>query len=394
MPFRHLTRGSVRRCSPYGFIPASALLLLALGCGETDSPTGPAVSTTPQATPQFAATATAGFHQVTAGYDHSCGITSDARTYCWGSARLGDGSDATNRVPPRLVAGEHRFRQVSAGYSSTCGIDPENRAWCWGQFPALVDGGRRFKQIDVGTDHVCAVGYDDKKVYCWGSNRTGKLGDGTLTSHQTPAAVAGTRQFRQVSAGWDHTCALATSGAVFCWGDDSRGQMGDGSEVTHRLTPHRISSSLLFRQLDAGAYHTCAVTTDNRTFCWGEGRNGQIGDGRLLRRFTPSAVKGGLAFDRVTAGYSHTCGESTGNRAYCWGNNVYGALGDGTTNGRSTPGPVAGGLFFTQLSANGFHTCGVASDDTAYCWGYNWSAQLGDGTIENRSTPTRVTGVM
>jgi len=54
MPFRHSTRGVVRRCRPYAFLPASALLLVALGCGE-DSPTGPTATSTPEATPTSAA---------------------------------------------------------------------------------------------------------------------------------------------------------------------------------------------------------------------------------------------------------------------------------------------------------------------------------------------------
>jgi alpha-tubulin suppressor-like RCC1 family protein len=356
-----------------------------------------------------AATVTATFYQVSAGYDHTCGITTDGRTFCWGSGLLGNGTEYSQRVPPQLVAGGHRFRQVSSGHDHTCAISTDNRAYCWGrnggqlgdgttadqQAPVPVAGGRQFRQLDVGTYHTCAVGYSDGKVYCWGGNSDGQLGDGTLTTRLTPVAVAGSVRFREVSAGWSHTCAISTDSRVYCWGSDRYGQMGDGSEITSRRSPTPIMSSRLFRQLDAGAYYTCAVTTDHHGFCWGDGRNGQVGDGAKLRRFTPRAVKGGLLFSRVSAGYAHTCAESTNNRAYCWGNNVYGRLGsDPSSANRAVPGPVDGGLFFGQLSANGFHACGVSSTGEAYCWGYNWSAQLGDGTIENRSAPVRVVGAM
>ena len=60
MPFRHSFRGLVRRCRPYGYLSASALLLVTLGCGENDSPTAPTAASTPEATstpeaaPEFA----------------------------------------------------------------------------------------------------------------------------------------------------------------------------------------------------------------------------------------------------------------------------------------------------------------------------------------------------
>jgi alpha-tubulin suppressor-like RCC1 family protein len=288
-------------------------------------------------------------------------VTTDYRAYCWGrneSGQLGDGT-ITDRLAPVLVA-----------------------------------GGRQFRQLDAGTSHTCGVTYTDRKAYCWGSNGSGELGDGTISNRLKPTAVAGGRQFRQVSIGWSHTCGVTTADEVFCWGLDSQGQIGDGSEITNRRSPVRVASAAHFRQVDAGFAHTCAVTTDDRAFCWGDGRSGQVGDGKALRRFTPRAVAGGLHFSRVSTGNFHTCGETTGNRAYCWGNNVYGQAGDGTTTGRLAPVAVAGGLTFSQVSAGGFASCGVTPASRGYCWGANGGGQLGDGTMTERWTPTPVVGPM
>jgi alpha-tubulin suppressor-like RCC1 family protein len=109
-------------------IPLAAALL-ALGCGsETDTPTEPA------APPSLATTATLVFRQISAGWSHSCGVTTDNRAYCWGSdsaGQLGDGL-TTNRGRPTLVSGGLRFLEVYAGRAHSCGITTTNRAYCWG----------------------------------------------------------------------------------------------------------------------------------------------------------------------------------------------------------------------------------------------------------------------
>jgi alpha-tubulin suppressor-like RCC1 family protein len=193
-------------------------------------------------------------------------------------------------------------------------------------------------------------------------------------------AVARGHRFRQVSAGGSHTCAVTTSNLAYCWGDNEYGQIGDSTELPRRLRPSRVAGGRQFRQVDAGTYHSCGVTVGERAFCWGNGRDGQIGNGRTYLSFWPRAVAGGLNFERVSAGLFHTCGETTTNRAYCWGSNTFGQVGDGTeTFERLTPTAVAGGLHFTQLSVGEWHSCGNTSAGVAYCWGDDFFAQLGDG---------------
>ena len=140
------------------------------------------------------------------------------------------------------------------------------------------------------------------------------------------------------------------------------------------------------------------MTTRDRAFCWGNGRHGELGNGKAYLSFWPRAVSGGLSFKGVTAGTFHSCGETTTNRAYCWGatNNFgqvnYGQLGDGTTTGSLTPVAVAGERRFDDVNAGGSHTCGVSLLDLAVCWGLNDLGQLGDGTTTNRLRPRAVVG--
>jgi alpha-tubulin suppressor-like RCC1 family protein len=381
------------------------ILLAALGCGDETPP-----PTDPSSTPTLATTAASlAFYQLSGGGSHSCGVTTDNRAYCWGYNQLGQLGDGTNTGPescigavgpfgcstrPVPVAGAYQFRQVSAGNVHTCAVTTDYRAYCWGAnssgdlgdgtttnrvTPVLVRGGLQFRQVDAGSfAHTCGVTYPDSRVYCWGYNRWGQLGDGTTTQHLTPVAVLGGHQFRQVSAGNWHTCGVTTSNEAYCWGRDDNGQLGNDSEKKSRFRPVLVAGGYQFRQLDAGSYHTCGVTTDNRAYCWGNG--GQIGDGKTYARFTPRAVAGGLSFSRVSAGVFHTCGETTANLVYCWGNDAFGQLGDGSQGtDQLMPVAVAGGLEFRQVSAGGWHTCGKTSAAVAYCWGYNFFGQLGNG---------------
>ena len=391
------------------FMGAFAVLML-VSCTDDPSPTEPASAVEEEATlSNSAAAAPLSFYQVSGGNIHTCGLTTDNRLYCWGnngSGQLGDGT-TIERHTPVPVAPELRFLQVSAGAQSTCAVTTGYQAYCWGYngwgnlgdgtvtrrlTPVPVAGGRQFRLVETDEPHGCAVTLADNRVYCWGFNGEGALGDGTTTSSRVPVAVAGTLRFRQVSTGRWHTCGVTTDDRAYCWGYNQRGQLGDRSEVDHRTSPTLVADGHRFRQLDAGFEHNCAVTTDKRAFCWGNGRDGQIGNGKAYLSFWPRAVAGGLSFDRVSAGLFHTCGETTGNRAYCWGSNTRGQLGDGATERRLTPVAVAGGHFFSQLSAGGIHTCGRTDAGKGYCWGYNGYGELGDGTTTNRSTPTPVAG--
>jgi alpha-tubulin suppressor-like RCC1 family protein len=304
------------------------------------------------------------------------------------------------------VAGGLRFHQISAGLYSTCGVTTDYVAYCWGanysgvlgdgtqtHHPApapVVAGGRRFSRIDIGNNHTCAVSYPENRAYCWGNNSSGQLGDGSLTQRNSQVAVAGGLSFREVSVGDYHTCGVTTGNQAYCWGSNDFGEIGDSTEARRRLTPTKVAGARQFKQLDTGARYACAVTTAERAYCWGDGRQGQIGNGKAYLSFWPRAVAGGLSFDRVTAGSRHTCGETTSDKAYCWGIGAMGRLGNGGNTGSLSPVAVAGGLSFLQLSAGGDHTCGKSSTGAGYCWGYNFFAQLGDGTNTDRWTPAPV----
>jgi alpha-tubulin suppressor-like RCC1 family protein len=396
-----------------------SLTLLGFTLGCRDDKESPAA---PDAPPAVATTAsTLVFTQMSAGFEHSCGVTSDNRLYCWGwnaEGEVGDGT-TTDRLVPVPVGGALRFRQVSAGFGNTCAVTTDNRAYCWGfapgigagpsprLSPALVVGGILFRtvQIDLGT--ACGVRASDDKAFCWGDNRFGQLGIGNNTGPENdsqsgphsskPVAVSGGLKFRHVSPGHQHVCGVTTDNRVFCWGYNRYGQVGDGSGGWLKFKPVRVAGTQLYREVDAGRDFTCAVTTGDRAYCWGFNSIGELGNGTRNLSRVPKAVSGGLSFERVSAGEFHACAETTGHKAYCWGSRGAGALGDGkfgdTDQFSLTPVAVVGGLSFSQVSAGSpDHTCARTPAGVGYCWGRGFNGQLGNGTTGRSAVPVAVSG--
>src|SRR6266550_1619595 len=84
---------SMTRC---GF---AAVLLGSVACNESRLPTGPAAPAAPILSVEAGG---AEFTSVSAGNDHTCGVTGSGAAYCWGynlDGELGNGRNTISRVP-------------------------------------------------------------------------------------------------------------------------------------------------------------------------------------------------------------------------------------------------------------------------------------------------------
>lgn len=398
--------------------------------------TAMAVTPTPPAPLPVASTA---ISQIDVGNYHVCANSYAGAGYCWGKndfGALGNGTNNNKNSPfevnnTGVLAGK-KIVGTSAGYNHTCVIDDDGRVYCWGYnsqgqlgngasgttnnpYPtAVVTSGplssRKVIKVNGGDSHTCAVTADGN-VYCWGGNNYGQLGIGGTTSSFVPveidmSGVTAGKNFVDVSAGYAHTCALASDGTAYCWGFNGHGQLGDNSPTLADSTvPVRIANGLLFKQISAGDEHTCGVTTTNRIYCWGYNQQGQVGNGSLVDTRTPTAVDtsgvlAGLAASKVAAGYRHTCALA-GQDAYCWGNNDAGQLGSNevfvthTTPVAVIKTGVLSGKALSDIATGRYSSCAVATPGTGgnvFCWGKNDDGQLGDGKQPvDSSVPSLVT---
>src|SRR6185369_16808419 len=99
----------------------------------------------------------------------------------------------------------------------------------------------------------------------------------------TPLIIRGVTGAVGVAAGYGHTCALLRTGQVKCWGLGGAGQLGNpsafGPAPSIVLEPVTVTGLDDAVGLSAGSFHTCALRANGQVVCWGEGRDGQLGNG-------------------------------------------------------------------------------------------------------------------
>lgn len=383
---------------------------------------------------------------IAAGSLHTCAITDQGGLKCWGAngfGQLGNGTVGTivaGGLPVDVVGLESGAAGVDPSFYHTCAVTQAGAAKCWGwnvfgqlgttgvycipddplfpcsSVPVDVEGlGSGVAAVNIGSLHSCAL-TTTGGVKCWGNNNVGQLGDGTTTSRHTAADVQGlTSGVVAIAAGFDHTCALTSEGAVKCWGDNSAGAVlgAESSETCISVfgDPHQCSTTPLdVETLDSGVValstlgsHTCALTQSGGVKCWGGNGSGQLGDGTFgNNRRTPDDVCADAAcmspltgVAAVSAGRFHTCALMTGGGVKCWGSNAFGALGIGADDPDERPFAVDVCQVYDAEAAQcvellsgaaavaaGQHTCALMEDGGVRCWGINAAGSLGIGTFD------------
>lgn len=234
------------------------------------------------------------FSRLTASGARTCGVTSIGEAYCWGAnsylGELGDGTTESRTTPTRVaVPLVVRFQDLTAGYSHTCGVTTAEEVYCWGwsngPTPALVamPQGVTLVAVGAGMAHTCgltAIGV----AYCWGDSMKGQLGDGTTEPHPTPTLVAMPSgvTFASLSVGWEHSCARTAEGAAYCWGANAYGQLGDGTVTWGNPAPGPVAppTGTRFAAVSAGSNYACGVAADGVAYCWGSNDGGKLGNGQ------------------------------------------------------------------------------------------------------------------
>ena len=264
--------------------------------------------------------------------------------------------------------------------------------------------------VSIGLFHACAA-TNDGAAWCWGLNSRGELGDGTTTQRKravrvtkegggdlTGVVAVGAGGSTSVTFPENHThnsCAVTDDGAAWCWGGNGRGQLGDGTD-TDRARAVRVTKTgggdlTGVETISAGRIAACASLDDGTAWCWGDNRDGQLGDGTETDRDRAIQVTksggGDLTSVRsVSAGGLSSCAATTSGGAWCWGNNEAGGLGDGTKTDRSRAvqvikksGGVLTGVTSVRAHSNTYqggtmnHACARTSDGSAWCWGFQFT---------------------
>lgn len=337
-----------------------------VGDGSTTTRARPVVVSNPAGTGPLTDIA-----EVSASGEHTCARSTDGHAYCWGansSGQLGDGSTTAHARPvvvldPAGTGPLTDVAEISAGGSinrseHTCARLTDGHAYCWGEGAS----GR----LGNGTtaDHSLPVAVS------------------------TPDGAALLADVVEIRAGATHTCARLTSGRVDCWGRNSSGELGDDTTTDRTrpvpvLNPAGAAPITGVAGITLGEGHTCARLVDARAYCWGADTYGELGDGNTTASrplpvpvLNPTGTAPITGVAEIRAGWDHTCAVSSDDRAYCWGsNNASSRLGDGSTAARTLPGPVSapggsGPLDGVAGIATGRAlSCALLGDGQVRCWG-------------------------
>jgi len=300
------------------------------------------------------------FTSLEAGAGHTCGLSTDGRIYCWGINDEGqDGDDyfIPRFEEPHLLPGTRTWTAVSAGHDHTCGLTTGGEAWCWGgnirgqlgsgatdqrsYEPMRVAAGFTFTEVVAGYYQSCGLD-EGGKAFCWGRNDAGQLGDGTTEDRFTPVPVAGDRAFRTLAGGDAFICGITTGGASYCWGSNRNGEVGDPQAASPQVVPINVEGAPEFAQVYAagGAWsvtsaqaYGCGLTDGGEAWCWGGSIRGDLWEGPTggAIRIAPD-----IRFRALAPGAEHLCGLTTDGYAFCGGGNYVGQLGDGTSADRAS----------------------------------------------------------
>ncbi|MFV0254256.1 MAG: hypothetical protein ACK5H2_13095 [Beutenbergiaceae bacterium] len=410
-----------------------------------------------------------GFTQIAAGGGHTVALGSDGRVYTWGRnnwGQLGNGTggagvsgtfDSTTPVPvdtSGVLAGV-TVVAISANYYNSLALDSDGNVYTWGRnnYGQLGNGtggsglfsnvpvkvtptgalsALKFSAVVGGDSHTVAVGTDGK-VYTWGRDNYGQLGNGvgggpsgTSDISTVPVAVSGPLATLTVAssggggygpeviaAGTYGSAALGSDGKLYAWGWGHLGQLGNGTDGIGVYSNLPVEVSLtgvlagktIAEVTNHGGDTFLARDDAGRVYSWGYNGYGQLGNGtsgstansNVPVEVTSTGVLAGVQVAALAAAGNPSIALGDNGVVYTWGRSQYGELGNGTSGGTvhsSEPVAVTGGALagvtVTGIAAGYYHAAAIDEDGNAYTWGRNSTGQLGNGTTAHSSVPVLV----
>jgi hypothetical protein len=222
-----------------------------------------------------------------------------------------------------------------------CALKSNGKAFCSGSVPTqgeiTMPNGEFALQVASNAQLACArttLG----RVYCWGLNRFGQLGNGTTVASSTPVLTLLPTDFVAVSVGISrgHACAANATGRTMCWGSNSDGELGNGttSGIPNPTPGDVLTLASGTRETvafgDVFALQSCARGDTGGVKCWGSNQFATLGNGSAAASAVPVNVTGLSSGIVGLSGSTHgICALGTFGEAWCWGNGAVGELGNG-----------------------------------------------------------------
>jgi len=241
--------------------------------------------------------------QIACGYRSSHALKTDGSIWGWGinsSGQMGDGTTAVKSSPVSVLGGT-TWEAVARTDTAVAAIKTNNTLWTWGDFtsgqggdgttvnkssPVTVAGSiANWARVCGGLNTFGAVTADGK-LYMWGDNTGGLLGDGTTINKSSPVTVAGTVfTWKQVATSTSASVGIKLDGTLWSWGAGTTGMLGDGTTIAKSSPVTTSGGGTNWKQVAMSASAGIAIKTDGSLWTWGA--SGQLGDGTTVARSSP-----------------------------------------------------------------------------------------------------------
>jgi hypothetical protein len=251
-------------------------------------------------------------------------------------------------------------------------------------------------QVAAGEHHAMAID-GAGKLYGWGNNFRGQVGDGTFIQRESPVPVSIGGCVIAVSCGLTHTIALRSDGIVYSWGLNSLSALGRGLNSEIYPTPDAIPGLTNVVAISAAGFTNLALKSDGTVWAWGSNANGLLGIGSTATDLlTPTKINGLPAIRSIIAGNFASYAVGTDGSCWSWGwDNNQGMLATGgAIASRNVPGPML--LANPRQVVSGETGWGAAlmQDRTVKVWGYNTTWITGSSGPLTIPTPIQVPGIV
>jgi len=217
------------------------------------------------------------WHQLAFGPNFGAARSSTGELFLWGSYRK-DANFGRRFMAPQLLRSDGsqvRFRDVQCSETAVWGLTDEGEVLVWERVSEIIQEAtgskkrpirpgrvvegfeRPVRSMSIGSSHASFV-IEDGELYCLGANRNGECGadpnkQPIVASLQRVQFAAGVTPILEATCGRSHTVALSSNGRSFAWGDDSKIQLGLGDTRSNFGDERPFSGSAGFhRKMETG----------------------------------------------------------------------------------------------------------------------------------------------
>lgn len=256
-------------------------------------------------------------------------------------------------------------------------------------------------RIEQGANYT-AILKADGTVWTTGLNNNGQLGDGTTTDRSKPVQVKINQNTYltdvvKISAGQDHVIALTKTGKVYAWGYNNVGQLGNGTSTRALYATEVLNeegSAQVSNIIDISAGYRRSYMIDNKgvAYSFGYGYHGALGHQSNSNSTLPTKILESENAVKIIAAYSGFAIIMNDGSIKTAGYNNYGTIGQNyrTTSGTHKGPNLVGFVIDTdkvgilkgvkKIVSSGHAYIAMTNDNKVYAWGWNSTGEFGNGT--------------